>query len=108
MIPLKRTEDYFKSQLGINISKGSISNFNEQAAKKLDWFKDWAKNRLKIIDHLGLDSTGPLDEFFTALIAWLTHCCQSSTPLPSALLFFLVGFGYLLGGYFCQLPGKTT
>ena len=48
LIPLNRVRDYFKDQLGIPISKGSISNFNKVAEEKLKeiGFEDWAKKKL--------------------------------------------------------------
>ena len=46
LIPLARIEDHFKDQLGLPLSKGSISNWNALASKKLESFEDWARRSL--------------------------------------------------------------
>ena len=46
LIPGLRVADYFKSQMGLPLSKASVQNFNEVAFKKLEVFEDWAKNKL--------------------------------------------------------------
>jgi len=46
LIPLARIEDHFKDQLGLPLSKGSISNWNALAYKKLESFEDWARRSL--------------------------------------------------------------
>jgi transposase len=46
LIPTRRVEDFFKDQAGLNISKGSIHNYNALAAKKLQTFEEWAKRDL--------------------------------------------------------------
>ena len=40
------------------ISQGSVVNFNALAYSKLDWFKEWAKNRLIKSGLLNADETG--------------------------------------------------
>jgi transposase len=46
LVPLDRVEDHFKGQLGLPVSKGSISNWNALAYKKLEPFEEWAKRKL--------------------------------------------------------------
>ena len=46
LVPLARIEDHFKDQLGLPVSKGSISNWNALASGKLDAFEEWAKRSL--------------------------------------------------------------
>lgn len=48
LIPLARVEDYFNDQIGLMISKGSISNFNKEAYNRLVdmGFEDWLKEKL--------------------------------------------------------------
>ena len=48
LVPLDRVRDYFKDQLGVPVSKGSISNFNKVAENNLKeiGFEDWAKKKL--------------------------------------------------------------
>ena len=40
LIPLARIEDHFKDQLGLPLSKGSISNWNALASSKLATFEE--------------------------------------------------------------------
>lgn len=58
LIPLDRVRDYFQDQAGIAISKGSIANFNVEAAEKLKKFEVWAKEQLKKSDLVHGDETG--------------------------------------------------
>jgi transposase len=58
MIPLQRVTDYFINQLGLTLSKGSVANFNEAAAKKLNWFESWAKRELIRSPVINGDETG--------------------------------------------------
>lgn len=46
LIPLLRVQDHFTDQIGLAISKGSISNFNEEAAARLAPFEAWAREKL--------------------------------------------------------------
>jgi transposase len=46
LVPLARVEDHFRDQLGLPVSKGSISNWNVLAYKKLERFEEWAKRKL--------------------------------------------------------------
>jgi len=58
LVPLARVEDHFRDQLGLPLSKGSISNWNVLAYKKLESFEEWARRTL--IDSLcnNADETG--------------------------------------------------
>lgn len=46
LVPLDRVKDHFENQVGLSISKGSISNFNKEAFEKLSYFEFWAKKQL--------------------------------------------------------------
>ena len=46
LIPLLRVQNHFTDQIGLTISKGSISNFNEDAFKRLEPFEAWAREKL--------------------------------------------------------------
>jgi len=46
LIPLARVEDHFHDQLGLPLSKGSISNWNVLAYQKLQSFEEWARRSL--------------------------------------------------------------
>lgn len=46
LVPLARVEDHFHDQLGLPLSKGSISNWNLLAYKKLESFEEWARRTL--------------------------------------------------------------
>jgi transposase len=59
LVPLARVEDHFRDQIGLPVSKGSVSNWNVAAYNKLDWFDSWARAELvasKICNHV--DETG--------------------------------------------------
>lgn len=58
LIPLMRVQDHFTDQIGLAISKGSISNFNEEAFNLLEPFEKWARERLlrSLLNHA--DETG--------------------------------------------------
>jgi transposase len=58
LIPLERVRDFFQAQANIPISKGSISNFNEEASQKLDPFIAWMKRQLIKSELLHADETG--------------------------------------------------
>ncbi len=45
LVPLDRVRDHFNDQLGIAVSKGSVSNWNVRAYKKLEPFEEWARRR---------------------------------------------------------------
>lgn len=46
LIPLLRVQDHFTDQIGLALSKGSISNFNEDAYERLESFETWARKKL--------------------------------------------------------------
>ena len=60
LIPLDRIRDFFNDQLGLPVSKGSISNFNKVACENLEelGFSHWAKNQLLRSEVLNADETG--------------------------------------------------
>ncbi len=60
LIPLARILDYFQEQVGIAISKGSISNFKKLAYKRLQeiGFKSWLSMRLLTSELCHADETG--------------------------------------------------
>lgn len=58
LIPLARVENYFADQIGLPVSKGSISNFKILAARKLSWFDEWAVDQLIKAPVLNADETG--------------------------------------------------
>lgn len=79
LIPLDRVRDFFHSQCGLPLSKGSISNFNVLAYKKLESFEEWAKVQLLKSPTINADETGIN---VNATGQWL-HCL--STPLITLL-----------------------
>jgi transposase len=46
LVPLARVEDHFRDQVGLPVSKGSVSNWNALAFKKLESFEEWARRTL--------------------------------------------------------------
>jgi len=46
LVPLDRVKDHFDNQIGLPVSKGSISNFNKEAFEKLVYFEAWVKRQL--------------------------------------------------------------
>lgn len=60
LIPLDRVCDFFKDQIGLPISKGSINNFKREAEKKLKSieFKGWAKNKILSSPVANADESG--------------------------------------------------
>ena len=60
LIPLDRVRDLFNDQLGLAISKGTISNFNGYADDMLEQtgFVDWAEGKLLASECLHADETG--------------------------------------------------
>jgi transposase len=58
LIPLARVQDHFNDQLGLPLSKGSVSNWNLLAYNKLEWFEEWARQKLieSVCNHA--DETG--------------------------------------------------
>lgn len=58
LIPLDRVRAYFNDQMGLPISKGSVSNFNALANLKLQNFEAWAKKQLLNSPLNNADETG--------------------------------------------------
>jgi transposase len=46
LVPLDRIRDHFQDQMGLPVSKGSVSNWNVLAYERLASFEEWAKRRL--------------------------------------------------------------
>lgn len=58
LIPYKRIEDYFSDQIGLNLSSGSIFNFNNEAYAALELFEQIAKQKLIDSQIINADETG--------------------------------------------------
>ena len=57
-IVLRRIDDYFREEVNIPISKGSIYNFNQEASGLLKKFDTLAKQKLIRSSVLHVDKTG--------------------------------------------------
>jgi transposase len=63
LVPLDRVKDHFDNQIGLPMSKGSISNFNKAAFEKLSYFESWAKvqllnSKINHADETGINVNG--------------------------------------------------
>lgn len=58
LIPYKRVQDYFREQIEIPVSEGSIYNFNQEAYDLLETFEGNAKAKLAEAEVLHVDETG--------------------------------------------------
>ena len=58
LLPYARIEEYFREQLEIPISSGSIYNFNQEAARQLEPFEPWVKQQLIESAVIHADETG--------------------------------------------------
>jgi len=58
LIPYARVEDYFRGELQIPISTGSINNFNKDVFDRLEPFEQWIKKELAQQPLLHCDETG--------------------------------------------------
>lgn len=59
LLPYARIEEYFREQLEIPISSGSLSNFNQQAGQRLATsFEPWVKQQLIDSPLVHVDETG--------------------------------------------------
>lgn len=58
LIPYNRVEEYFRDELLIPISAGSINNFNKDAFDRLLYFEQWIKKELLRQPLLHCDETG--------------------------------------------------
>lgn len=58
LLPYGRIEDYFRDQLRIPISSGTICHFNQDASKRLEPFEAWLGRELARSSVLHADETG--------------------------------------------------
>ena len=58
LTPYSRIEDYFLEQMGLNVSTGSLFNFNKEAYDSLTLFEQIAKQKLIDSSHVNADETG--------------------------------------------------
>lgn len=58
LVPLARIQQHFSDQMGLALSKGSVSNFNQEASEQLDTFMVWAKQQLLVSPLNHADETG--------------------------------------------------
>ena len=58
LIPLLRVKDHFRDQLGVEVSKGSVSNWNIEVYEKLERFESWAREELIRAECNNADETG--------------------------------------------------
>ncbi len=58
LTPYARVVDYFSEQVGLNVSQGSIFNFNKEAYKGLKRFEEIAKSALIKSARINADETG--------------------------------------------------
>jgi transposase len=58
LVPYNRIEDYFSDQVGLNISTGSLFNFNKEAYDLLERFEQIAKHKLINSSRVNADETG--------------------------------------------------
>lgn len=58
LVPLARVKDHFDHQVGLSLSKGSISNFNREASLRLEPFEAWVKKQLLASPVNHSDETG--------------------------------------------------
>lgn len=58
LIPYNRVEDHFLDQMGIQVSSGSLYNFNQEAYERLENFDQWVRKRLASSSILHADETG--------------------------------------------------
>jgi transposase len=58
LIPYNRVEDYFVHEVGLNVSVGSIFNFNNEAYQLLETFENICKEKLINSEVINVDETG--------------------------------------------------
>lgn len=58
LLPYNRIAEYFRDQLNIPLSQGTIFNFNKDAFKRLDIFSEFAKKALSTSNRVHADETG--------------------------------------------------
>jgi len=58
LLPYHRVEDYFREQLQIPVSAGSLFNFNQEAFERLTAFEPWLCDQLARAEVVHADETG--------------------------------------------------
>lgn len=58
LVPLLRVKEHFRDQLGIELSKGSVSNWNAELYERLRPFEEWARRELVKSVRNNADETG--------------------------------------------------
>ena len=58
LIPYNRVEDYFAHEVGLNVSTGSLFNFNQEAYQLLDKFENISIEKLVKSEVINADETG--------------------------------------------------
>lgn len=58
LIPYNRVEDYFTHEVGLNVSAGSLFNFNQEAYQLLEKFESISKEELINSNVINADETG--------------------------------------------------
>ena len=58
LVPLLRVKEHFRDQMGIELSKGSVSNWNVELYEKLESFEAWARRELIKSLRNNADETG--------------------------------------------------
>lgn len=78
LIPYNRVQEVFKDQFGLDISQGSLSNFNREAYEKLEGFEREAMKSLESSKILNADETGIKID---GELAWLHVLSDSKTTV---------------------------
>lgn len=78
LIPYNRVQEVFKDQFGLDISQGSISNFNREAYEKLEGFERESIKSLESSKVLNADETGIKID---GTLAWLHVLGDSKTTV---------------------------
>lgn len=78
LVPYNRVQEVFKDQFGLDISQGSISNFNREAYEKLEGFENEAIKSLESSKVLNADETGIKID---GTLAWLHVLGNSKTTV---------------------------
>lgn len=58
LLPYARIVDYFSEQVGLNVSQGSLFNFNKEAYEALENFEEIVKSKLIESPRINADETG--------------------------------------------------
>lgn len=78
LIPYARTVDYFRDELQIPISAGSLNNFNKDAFDRLEYFEQWitkelVRQQLLHCDETGINICGKINWLHTVSNGLLTY-----------------------------------